>query len=160
MCIRDRANILHTWSIDSPDFTGIGARFTGPHRRPVMRRHSFLFAFLAACSTAAEHADQQAAPAGQAAGTIPAESRVSDSAATKIVRALYVNRWAAQSRRRMAKLIATADSTEINAFVIDMKDEFGLNFKTSNPEFAKNAGHASVANVAALLDTLKAHKIL
>jgi len=125
-----------------------------------MRRHSFLFAFLAACSTAAEHADQKAAPAGQAAGTIPAESHVSDSTAPKIVRALYVNRWASQSRRRMAKLIATADSTEINAFVIDMKDEFGLNFKTSNPEFAKNAGHASVANVAALLDTLKAHKIL
>ena len=125
-----------------------------------MRCHSFLFAFLAACSTAAEHADQKAAPAGQAAGTIPAESHVSDSTAPKIVRALYVNRWASQSRRRMAKLIATADSTEINAFVIDMKDEFGLNFKTSNPEFAKNAGHASVANVAALLDTLKAHKIL
>ena len=125
-----------------------------------MRRHSFLFAFLAACSTAAEHADQKAAPAGQAAGTIPAESHVSDSTAPKIVRALYVNRWASQSRRRMAKLIATADSTEINAFVIDLKDEFGLNFKTSNPEFAKNAGHASVANVAALLDTLKAHKIL
>ena len=31
--------------------------------------------------------------------------------------------------------------TEINAFVLDMKDEFGLNYKTQNPEFAKNAGH-------------------
>jgi len=60
----------------------------------------------------------------------------------------------------MAKLVAAADSTEINAFVIDMKDEFGLNYKTANPEFAKNAGHATTANVTALLDTLKAHKIL
>ena len=60
----------------------------------------------------------------------------------------------------MAKLIAAADSTEINAFVIDMKDEFGLNYRSQNPEFAKNAGTANKANVAALLDTLKAHKIL
>jgi hypothetical protein len=77
------------------------------------------------------------------------------------VRALYVNRWASQSKKRMAKLIAAADSTEINALVIDMKDEFGLNYKTANPEFAKNAGTANkVANLQALLDTLKAHKIL
>lgn len=59
----------------------------------------------------------------------------------------------------MAKLIAAADSTEINAFVVDMKDEFGLNYKSQNPAFAKNAGTATTANVAALLDTLKAHKI-
>jgi hypothetical protein len=77
------------------------------------------------------------------------------------VRALYVNRWASQSKRRMAKLLAAADSTEINAFVIDMKDEFGLNYKTSTAEFAKNAGTANkVGNLGALLDTLKAHKIL
>ena len=75
------------------------------------------------------------------------------------VRALYVNRWAAQSKKKMAKLIAIADSTEINALVIDMKDEFGLNYATKNPEFAKNAGASAKANVTALLDTLKAHKI-
>ncbi len=61
----------------------------------------------------------------------------------------------------MAKLIATADSTEINGLVIDMKDEFGLNYKTGNAQFAKNAGSANkVANLEALLDTLKAHRIL
>lgn len=76
------------------------------------------------------------------------------------VRALYVNRWATQSRKRMAKLIAVADSTEINALVLDMKDEFGLNYKSANPEFAKNAGNSTKANVAALLDTLKKHNIL
>jgi hypothetical protein len=118
------------------------------------------FALLAACSAAAEHADQQAAPSGQAAGTVPVESHASDTVTgPKVVRALYVNRWASQSKRRMAKLIAAADSTEINAFVIDMKDEFGLNYKSANPEFAKNAGEATVAKVSALLDTLKAHKI-
>ena len=124
-----------------------------------MHRFLFVLSLVAACSAAAEHADQQATPAGQASGTIPVANAASDTGTPKIIRALYVNRWASQSRRRMAKLIAAADSTEINAFVIDMKDEFGLNFKTKNPEFAKNAGHASVANVPALLDSLKAHKI-
>src|SRR5215510_3792557 len=76
------------------------------------------------------------------------------------VRALYVNRWATQKRSRMAKLIAIADETEINALVLDMKDEFGLNYNSENPEFAKNAGGATKANVVALLDTLKKHNIL
>jgi hypothetical protein len=78
---------------------------------------------------------------------------------TEPIRAFYVNRWASQSKRRMAKLLREADSTEINAFVIDMKDEFGLNYRSQNPDFAKNAGTATKANVAALLDTLKAHEI-
>ncbi|HEY4131755.1 MAG TPA: putative glycoside hydrolase, partial [Gemmatimonadaceae bacterium] len=98
--------------------------------------------------------------------TVPAARAAQPTATPTIdnqtpVRALYVNRWASQSKRRMAKLLAAADSTEINAFVIDMKDEFGLNYKTANPEFAKNAGTANkVANLQTLLDTLKAHKIL
>jgi hypothetical protein len=42
-----------------------------------------------------------------------------------------------------------------------MKDEFGLNYKPSNPEWAKNAGTSGVVrNLPALLDTLRAHRIL
>ena len=114
------------------------------------------------CTAAAERTSQHSttntkAPDTVAAGTVVADSLPAPSA----VRALYVNRWASQSRKRMAKLIATADSTEINALVIDMKDEFGLNYATKNSEFAKNAGTASkISNVTALIDTLKAHKIL
>ena len=78
-----------------------------------------------------------------------------------IVRALYVNRTAAQSTRRFHRLIEIADSTEINALVIDMKDEFGLNYKSANPEFVKNGGNAgSIRDLPAMLDTLKAHHIL
>ena len=78
-----------------------------------------------------------------------------------VVRALYVNRFAAQSAKKMARLIQIADQTEINALVIDMKDEFGLNYKPSNPAWAKNAGTSgTVRNLPALLDTLRAHKIL
>jgi hypothetical protein len=80
---------------------------------------------------------------------------------TAIVRGLYVNRFAAQSIKRMHQLIAIADETEINAFVIDVKDEFGLNYASSDPSVARNAGTAGVIpNLHALLDTLRAHKIL
>ncbi|HEX5970531.1 MAG TPA: putative glycoside hydrolase [Gemmatimonadaceae bacterium] len=77
------------------------------------------------------------------------------------IRALYVNRWAAQSPKRMRQIIQIADETEINGLVIDMKDEFGLNYHPSNPTWARNAGNAGVVrNLPALLDTLRAHHIL
>jgi len=104
------------------------------------------------CTAAAERTGNQPVVDGKAAGTVVADSA---QAAPTAVRALYVNRWVSQSRKRMAKLIAIADSTEINGLVIDMKDEFGLNYATKNPEFAKNAGTASkISNVTALLDTV------
>jgi hypothetical protein len=77
------------------------------------------------------------------------------------IRGLYVNRFAAQSRKKMAKLIGIADSTEINAFVIDVKDEFGLNYNSSDPMVQKNGGtQTKVANLKALVDTINAHGIL
>ncbi len=91
--------------------------------------------------------------------TVPTPGHAQQPTGPTVVRALYVNRWAAQSKKKMAKLVAIADTTEINALVVDMKDEFGLNYATKNPEFAKNAGNSGKANVVALLDTLKAHKI-
>jgi len=114
------------------------------------------------CTAAAERTTQHTTTDSKAPDTVAAGAVAVDSLpASSVVRALYVNRWASQSRKRMAKLIATADSTEINALVIDMKDEFGLNYATKNPEFAKNAGTASkISNLTALIDTLKAHKIL
>jgi hypothetical protein len=78
-----------------------------------------------------------------------------------VVRALYVNRFAAQSSKRMKQMIQIADETEINALVIDLKDEFGLNYSPSNPEYAKNAGTSgTIKGLPALLDTLRAHHIL
>lgn len=108
-------------------------------------RHSLLALILLAAAAQTSASAQQPKP----------------SAAPEAVRALYVNRWATQSRKRMAKLIAAADATEINALVLDMKDEFGLNYRSENPEFARNAGTANkLSNVRGLLDTLKAHHIL
>ncbi|HEV2017451.1 MAG TPA: putative glycoside hydrolase [Gemmatimonadaceae bacterium] len=76
------------------------------------------------------------------------------------VRGLYVFRFAANARR-MKKLLAIADSTEINAFVIDVKDEFGLNFNPTDPLLKKNAGTQSKATrLAEVIDTIRAHGIL
>lgn len=97
------------------------------------------------------------APAS-AAKPVAAATNPSDTA---IVRGLYVNRFAAQSAKRMKQLIAMADSTEINAFVIDIKDEFGLNFTATDSGVARNAGRMGVIpNLKTLLDTLRAHRIL
>jgi hypothetical protein len=75
---------------------------------------------------------------------------------------LYLNRFAAQSSRKMRHLFAIADSTEINAFVIDMKDEFGLNYRSKNPDVARNAGgtRGYVGDVKALIDSVKAHGLV
>jgi hypothetical protein len=142
-----------------------------------MHRTLPLALVLLACSTpAADRPDSSAeasatptaaAPAVTASpGAVPTDTpaaAVSPSAPgdLPIVRGLYVNRFAAQSVKRMRKLIAIADSTEVNAFVIDVKDEFGLNIASQDPVVQKNAGKAGVIpNVRQLLDTLKAHQIL
>ena len=80
---------------------------------------------------------------------------------TRPIRALYINRFAAQNAAKMKHLIAVADSTEINAFVIDIKDEFGLNWHSTDPLLQSNEGTANkVRNLPALVDTLRAHGIL
>jgi len=153
-------------------------------------RRTFLIVFALAACSASEHADQSHTPSPSDSGTpkivvdsgrIAATSTTPRSASapapaaapipastvrgldpnTAVIRALYVNRYHAQSRKRMQQLIAIADQTEINGLVIDMKDEFGLNYDTKNPEFKRNAGTAGVVrDLTALLDTIKAHKIL
>src|SRR5688500_18027880 len=108
-------------------------------------------------STGAVPGDSSAASAPSTAASV----RPASAADLPIIRGLYVNRFAAQSAKRMRKLIDIADSTEINAFVIDVKDEFGLNIPSQEPLLQKNAGKAGVIpNIRQLLDTLKAHDIL
>ena len=113
-------------------------------------------------TTSSPRATDQQGPAPAKVDT-PMSVAARDSAirSRTIVRALYANRAAAQNGPKMRHLIAIADSTEINAIVLDMKDEFGLNFRTTNAEWAKNTGnHGVVRNLKALLDTLKAHDLL
>ena len=78
-----------------------------------------------------------------------------------IVRGLYLNRWVTQSPGRMRTMISIADSTEINALVLDIKDEFGLNYGSRDSIVQRNAGRAgTIPGLKALIDTLKAHDII
>lgn len=79
------------------------------------------------------------------------------------VRALYVNGWAAGSRSRMAELIRIADETEINAFVIDIKEsDTYLVYDSTGIALAREIGADQRPGskwLPALVDTLQAHGI-
>ncbi len=107
---------------------------------------------------AAEARAQAPTPAAPAHPTPP----VLDSLikGTLPARGLYVFRFAANTRR-LKHLIDIADSTEINALIIDVKDEFGLNYESNDPLVKKNAGtQVKARNLQALVDTIRAHGIL
>jgi len=96
---------------------------------------------------------------GAPSGNFVAGAHLKDAPAT--VRALYVNRWAAQSREKMRKLISIADETEINGLVLDLKDEFGLNFASKDTAVARNAGRSgTIPHLKELIDTLHAHGLV
>jgi len=79
------------------------------------------------------------------------------------VRGLYVNRWAALGQK-MRELIDVAKKTEVNALVIDVKDDRGFVLYRSNVPLAKQIGAdttrpMSKEKLRAILDTMIAHKI-
>jgi hypothetical protein len=115
---------------------------------------------VAGGSTAATSRDSSAASAATAAGTTAAGARV---ARPDSVRALYVNGWAAGSRPRMAELIRIADSTEINALIVDVKEsDTYLVYDSTAIPLAKEIGadtRPGTKWMPALLDSLQAHGI-
>jgi hypothetical protein len=83
------------------------------------------------------------------------------------VRGLYVNRWAAIGQK-VYKLIDVAKRTEVNALVIDVKDDRGYLLYPSRVPLAREIGAdaqnseimpMSHKRLRALLDTMRAHDI-
>jgi hypothetical protein len=77
------------------------------------------------------------------------------------VKALYVNAWAFGSSK-LAHLVQLADSTEINAFVVDVKDDTGCLLYPSQVKVAQDIGATRCVRTRDLqsrLDTLRAHDI-
>ena len=66
------------------------------------------------------------------------------------VRGLYLNAWSAGSRRRLAALIALADSTEVNSFVIDIKDASGYVSHPSQVSLAQDIGATGEIRIPSL----------
>src|SRR6185369_9861504 len=81
----------------------------------------------------------------------------------EVVRGLYVNRWAAIGRK-MGQLIDLAKKTEVNALVIDVKDDRGFVLYKSRVPLAVEIGAdtnsaMSDKKLRAILDTMAAHNI-
>ena len=81
----------------------------------------------------------------------------------EVVRGLYVNRWAALGER-MWQLIDVAKRTEVNALVIDVKDDRGFLLYRSGVPLARAIGAdtnrpMSAKRLRAVLDTMRAHEI-
>jgi hypothetical protein len=81
----------------------------------------------------------------------------------EVVRGLYVNRWAALGER-MWQLIDVAKRTEVNALVIDVKDDRGFMLYRSSVPLAHAIGAdtnrpMSAKRLRAILDTMRAHQI-
>ena len=77
------------------------------------------------------------------------------------IKALYVNAWAFGSPK-LWHLVRLADSTEVNAFVVDVKDDTGCLLYDSHVEVARQVGATRclrTRDAQARLDTLKAHNI-
>ncbi|MDQ3997585.1 MAG: putative glycoside hydrolase, partial [Gemmatimonadota bacterium] len=79
------------------------------------------------------------------------------------VRGLYVNRWVSLGRK-MWELIDVAKRTEVNALVLDVKDDRGLMLYRSNVPLAREIGAdtlqpISYTRMRAILDTMRAHNI-
>jgi len=150
--------------------------------RPTSIRAACLLA-IAAATLACERGDGQQRPGRSAAGARPAPpatdvragerppagARAAARTARRRIprpdslRALYVNGWAAGSRSRMRELIRIADSTEINAFVIDVKEsDTFLVYDSTGIPLAREIGADQRPGsrwLPALLDTLAAHRI-
>ena len=109
---------------------------------------------------AAEHPASEPPPA--AANTDPPERDFFLFERPEKVRGLYVNSWSAGSRRRLAALIALADSTEVNSFVIDIKDASGYVSHPSQVSLAQDidaTGEIRIPSLAYLLGKLEEAEI-
>jgi hypothetical protein len=77
------------------------------------------------------------------------------------IKALYVNAWAFGGSK-LAQLVTLADSTEINAFVVDVKDDTGCLLYPSEVKVAQDIGATKCVRTKdphSRLDTLRAHGI-
>src|SRR5438046_9509682 len=80
---------------------------------------------------------------------------------TSAIKGLYVNAWAFGSPK-LWQLVRLADETEINAFVVDVKDDTGCLLYPSAVPTAEQIGAnkcVRAKDVKSRLDTLRAHGI-
>ena len=75
------------------------------------------------------------------------------------IRGLYLNAYAAGSQKRLAALLRLADETEINSFVVDVKDEKGMRYHTQLALQKQIGGEITIRDLKTLVDSIHAHKV-
>ncbi|HEX8243926.1 MAG TPA: putative glycoside hydrolase [Longimicrobium sp.] len=84
-----------------------------------------------------------------------------DDPAPPVIRGIYVSAYAAGDPVQRAKLLALTDATELNTWVVDVKDEDGVRYRSALP-LAVEATHVRsipIRDLRGLADTLRAHGI-
>jgi hypothetical protein len=127
-----------------------------------MTQRLIVIAFFVGCVTDARPRDATLPPI-DSPGTLAATDSIPLVPTPDTLRGLYVNRWTAIGPP-MRRLIALAQDTEINALVIDVKDDRGLMLYRSNVPLARQIGADTTQpmpqrRLRALLDTLRQHGI-
>jgi len=94
------------------------------------------------------------------AAQTPTDRRVRERA-PRPIRGIYLNAYAAGSSNRLRQLLALAERTEINTFVVDVKDEKGIHYRTQVPLAGQLAqpGEITIRDIRAFTDTLHARGI-
>ena len=136
--------------------TSFGITLTCGMRLQFVRKCACAVLTVIACAGCAPEAIAQESSSAGAAAHAP-------MARPDVVRGLYVNRWAVLGRR-MWDLIAIARTTEVNALVLDVKDDRGLVLYRSSVPLARRIGAdttmpVSSARMRAILDTMRANGI-
>jgi hypothetical protein len=123
-----------------------------------------LLASVAACGEPrAQTAQAAAAPVTPAAAKAPEPEPIPLVPTPDPVRGLYVNRWASLGQK-MWQLVEVAKTTEVNALVLDVKDDRGFVLYRSQVPLAQQIGAdtnrpMSAKRLRAVLDTMRAHGI-
>ena len=90
----------------------------------------------------------------------PIEGGVARMKKPDAVRGLYLNAWAAGSSRKLDRLIDIANSTEINAFVIDVKEGGEISYPSQVPLVnAIDSDRQYIRDVRGMLAKLRANNI-
>src|SRR3990172_7790412 len=78
------------------------------------------------------------------------------------VKGIYMTSYGAASNERLTDMIKLADDTEINAFVIDVKDDLGYVTYKADIQLAKDEGliDARIKDIDALTAKLRQHNII
>jgi hypothetical protein len=125
-------------------------------------------ALVAACGNtkAGRRGRASSSPGGSGSTAVgaPAAARPADpnrpyDHAPDVIRGIYLNTYVAGSHARLHQLLDIADRTEINTFVVDVKDERGPHYDTQVPLARQimNPRENTLRDLHVLVDTLHAH---